>query len=627
MLNLYPKHIIIDKVVNQITHRKNKFWRFLPVSRISVSGIGEIPNKELFNEQVKRILGDMTLAVKQLSETDRSIIIESANQTLDHEFEYLGSGKVHMPIIKWDEDFKTGHSWKKGVFYLDQRKQTKKGADIKVPWELSRGHHLLWLGEAYLITHEERYAIEIVDEIENWLDENPFVYSVNWNCTMDVAIRSVNWMYALGMVIDSPLVTQVFLEKVYRSLYQHGWFIFNNLERTIPFSNNHLFSDLAGLLYLSLLFNNTKRGKQWYNYVVTALYDEIRCQVLPSGVHFERSVSYHRLMTEMIVASVYLLKRNGVFIPADIEYRASSMLSYIHAYTKHNHFSPLVEDNDDGRFLPFVRRDFRLHDYLLDPYSAESLFLTNGVEPLSFDKVKESRLFKDAGHAVLRDKEAYLFVTNGEQSGYPSDKITTGTHTHNDKLSFELTLGNEDIIIDPGAYVYTPNPEKSFEFRSTSKHNTVVVDGEEQNFITANNVFSITKNSCGTKFGLLSDTCLEGEYRTFEGGLTHNRKFELFDDAVFLVDELKKTGNVHDAVFSFHLAPKIDVRLEDGKINLVSETYCIDMSFDKDTDIEVVDDTVSPSYGVLNDSKTIRVKLHFDESIVLKTKLQWSSRQ
>lgn len=627
MLNLYPNHIFFDKVVNQITHRKNKLWRFLPASCISVSGIGEIPHKETFKGQLVQILGDMSAAIKQLSDNDRRSILESAEQTMAHEFECLGSGRVQMPVIKWHEDFKTGHSWKKGVFYQGQRKLSKKGADIKVPWELSRCHHLLWLGEAYLISHDERYAIEIVDEIENWMEENPFMYSVNWNCTMDVAIRSVNWMYALGMVIDSPSVTQVLLEKVYRSLYQHGWFIFNNLERTLPFSNNHLFSDLTGLLYMSLLFNKTKRGKQWYDYVVTALYDEMRCQVLPTGVHFERSVSYHRLMTEMVVASLYLLKRNGVSVPSDIEYRAGSMLSYIQAYTKPNHLSPLVEDNDDGRFLPFVRRDFRQHDYLLDPYSAESLFLTNGVEPLSFDQVKESRLFKDAGHAVLRDKEAYLFVTNGEQSGYPSDKKTTGTHTHNDKLSFELALGNEDIIIDPGAYIYTPNPEKSFEFRSTSKHNTVVVDGEEQNFITANNVFSITKNSHSTKFRLLSDTFVEGEYRTFEGGLIHYRRIELVDDTVFLVDELKKTGNVHSAVFSFHLAPKIDVRLKDGKVKLVSETYCIDMSFDKDTDIEVVDDTVSPSYGVLNDSKTIRVKLHFDESIVLKTKLQWSSRQ
>lgn len=627
MLNLYPKHIFIDKVVNQITHRKNKLWRLLPVSHISVSNIGKVPTKELFAEQVKRILGDTTIVVKQLSETDRRIIIESANQTLVHEFEYLGTGKVHMPIIKWDEDFKTGHSWKKGVFYLNQRKQTKKGADIKVPWELSRGHHLLWLGEAYLITHEERYAIEIVDEIENWMDENPLMYSVNWNCTMDVAIRSVNWLYALGMIIDSSSVTPGFLEKVYRSLYQHGWFIFNNLERTIPFSNNHLFSDLVGLLYLSVLFNKTKRGKQWYDYVVDALYEEIRCQVLPSGVHFERSVSYHRLMTEMVVAALYLLKRNDVNVPSDIEYRASSMLSYICAYTKPNHLSPLVEDNDDGRFLPFVRRDFRQHDYLLDQFSAESLFLINGIEPLSFNQVNGSKLFKDAGHAILRGGEVFLFVTNGEQSGYPSDKKTLGTHTHNDKLSFELTIGHDDIIIDPGAYIYTPDPKKSFEFRSTNKHNTIVVDGEEQNIISTNNVFSVTKNSHSTKFKLLSDTCIEGEYRTFEGGLTHYRKVELLDDAIYIIDELKKTGNNHNTVFSFHLAPQINVQLEDGGLKLVSEEYFIKMNFDKNMEIEVVADTISPSYGVLKDSKTIRVITHFDENVVLKTKIQWSSRQ
>ena len=80
-------------------------------------------------------------------------------------------------------------------------------------------------------------------------------------------------------------------------------------------------------------------------------------------------------------------------------------------------------------------------------------------------------------------------------------------------------------------------------------------------------------------------------------------------------------------MFSFHLAPQINVQLEDGGLKLVSEEYFIKMNFDKNMEIEVVADTISPSYGVLKDSKTIRVITHFDENVVLKTKIQWSSRQ
>ncbi len=624
MLNLYPHHIFFDKVINQITHRKNKLWRFLPVSRISLSGIGEVTDKSALKSRLKEVLGDVDIAVEQISEEDRFQIIASAEQTIAHQFEYLGSGKVEMPSIKWHEDFKSGNKWKKGVFYLKQRKSTVKGADIKVPWELSRGHHLLWLGEAYLLTNDEKYAKEVVDEIENWWKENPFMYSVNWTCTMDVAIRAVNWMYAVLMVLDSSSVTEAFVKNLYQSLYQHGWFISNNLERTIPYSNNHLFSDLAGLAYLGLLFKEKKRGKHWLDYAVTSLYEEIRCQVLPSGVHYERSVSYHRLMTEMVLASVYALKRGGIAIPADIEYRAGSMLSYISSYSKPNHLSPLVEDNDDGRFLPFVRRDFRQHDYLLNPSSTECRFISLGVEPISFSEEPATRLYKDAGHAVLRQGDVYLFVTNGEQSSYEVSRKTVGTHTHNDKLSFELSLGSDDIIIDPGAYIYTPDPEKSNEFRSTVKHNTVVVDEEEQNFISPKNVFLATKNSRSTKFCIISKNSLEGEYKTFKGALTHRRSFEVKTNDVLITDELYKEGSGHNGILSFHLAPGIVAKYEDGALKLKSESFSVKMIFEPHVEAEIMDDTVSPSYGVLEKSKTVRTTIKFDNSVIVKTRIQWS---
>lgn len=627
MLNLYPHHIFFDKVINQITHRKNKLWRFLPASRMSVSGIDAIPDKQRFKERVTGVLGDVAGGVRQIKEEERLIIIEAANQTLAHEFDYLGSGKVQMPKIRWHEDFKTGNVWKKGVFYLKQRQSTAKGADIKVPWELSRGHHLLWLGEAYLITKDEKHAKEVVDEIEDWWNENPFMYSVNWTCTMDVAIRAVNWLYAVTMVIDSPSVTEAFIQRFYRSLYQHGWFIFNHFERTIPYSNNHLFSDIAGLLYLSLFFKGTKKGKEWLDYTISSLYEEIRCQVLPSGVHYERSVSYHRLMSEMVVSSLYVLKRSGANIPDDIEYRAGGMLSYIGSYTKQNHLSPLVEDNDDGRFLPFVRRDFRQHDYLLDVGSAEMLVIANGVSPILFNKEKESLIYPDAGHAILRKDDVYLFVTNGEQSSYDSGRKTVGTHTHNDKLSFELALGSDDIIIDPGAYIYTPQPEKSNEFRSTIKHNTIIVDGEEQNLITPKNVFLATKNSRATEFRLLSKSHLEGEYKTFNGGLKHRRSFEVFDNEVLITDQLNKEGAGHSAMLSFHFEPQLKAHIEGDKVALETDNYHINLGFSQSLETELIEDTVSPSYGVLLESKTIRAKVLFDESVVIKTSIKWSRKK
>ena len=68
--------------------------------------------------------------------------------------------------------------------------------------------------------------------MNNWIDENPLMYSINWGCTMDVAIRAVNWIWTLGLIIGSKELDNKTIEKIKVSLYQHGWFIFAKSRKT-----------------------------------------------------------------------------------------------------------------------------------------------------------------------------------------------------------------------------------------------------------------------------------------------------------------------------------------------------------------------------------------------------------
>jgi hypothetical protein len=86
-----------------------------------------------------------------------------------------------------------------------------------------------------------------------------------------------------------------------------------------------------------------------------------------------------------------------------------------------------------------------------------------------------SRAFRDAGWYVLRRQSDYCLVSCG-----PNGLRGRGGHAHNDKLSIELVMDGRDVVVDPGAYLYTSDPDQRNRFRATGSHNTVQVEGREQ---------------------------------------------------------------------------------------------------------------------------------------------------
>lgn len=576
-----------------------------------------IDDRESFFKKITQILG----VFNELHSTDNLAeqYQNTANAVISRKFNILGTETTISKGV-WNCDVSNGYYWPEKKWHL-KYKICAKGvkADVKFPWELSRCHHLLWLGNAYRITKEDKYACEIIDEINNWIDSNPFEYSINWTCSMEVAIRCVNWLYAINMIKDSILIDDVFLKKIQISIYRHGLHIYKNLEYSPVYNANHYYSNIIGLLYIGLLFGNNPQAKKWLNFAINEYIAETRVQFLPSGANFENTTSYHRLMTELAVCGYYCLKRADVKLPLDISMRLTNVLEYIRAYSKPTG-APLIGDNDDGRFLPVIKRTFSDHGYLLDEKSPEMIVWRGGEEEDLLKSLKKdpNTFVSEAGIAVLKNERDYLIVSNSEPSRYIEyGKSFIPTHTHNDKLSFELTLNGCDIIVDPGTYAYTSDPERRNEFRSTLKHNTVLVDGEEQNVLVKDNVFAIIKNVNIEKL-MVDDGSLvcKGAYTTITEGLSHERTFQLGSNEITINDFLRKEGTGHRCVTSFHLAKGIGIKevKEDSVVfaNGKGDRYIISIVNGDGVEISIDDDTISPSYGVLVDTKTIRVRYYFD---------------
>lgn len=77
-----------------------------------------------------------------------ALSVNAADRVCAHVFDLLGSGPVALgQTIDWHADFKSGHRYDPRAYHTDLSPASYPGGhDIKVPWELSRCQHLVWLG-------------------------------------------------------------------------------------------------------------------------------------------------------------------------------------------------------------------------------------------------------------------------------------------------------------------------------------------------------------------------------------------------------------------------------------------------------------------------------------------------
>ena len=441
--------------------------------------------------------------------------IESADRVCRHVFDLLGSGPIALgATIDWHRDFKSGYRWNPEQCFLDVAHGHEAGVDIKVPWELSRGHHLVLLAQASLLTGDAKYAQECVTQLSSWIAANPTGRGVNWSCPMDVAIRAVNWVWAVGLLATSPLTTQDWLAEVLASLVAHGRFLMDNLEvRDDGVTTNHYLADLVGLLYLGLCLKEVREAEGWATFAVRALVREMDRQVLADGVHYESSLSYHRLVTEMFLSSAMLCRRHGVQLPTTFHDRLEKMCQFVEGYTKPNGFAPQIGDGDNGRLhmlTGYAQTDVRDHRHLLavgavlfdranwwaaaDPSWVEGLWF-GGAPRVTRDQEqvqpeRGSVVFPDGGFYILRKAGDYVLF-----NGNPIGTQGVGTHKHNDLLSLEMHLEGEDILVDSGCFLYTSDPQSYARFRSTRYHSTVRVDQAEQNRLIPGKYFCLHPDS------------------------------------------------------------------------------------------------------------------------------------
>jgi hypothetical protein len=405
-------------------------------------------------------------------------LIATADSVLRHHFPILGITIDAGPEIDWRRDYlhkiSTSAPYFRRVPYLD----FGRVGDHKVVWELNRHQHLVLLAQAFRLTGRHEYLDEAFRQLESWIRSNPFLRGINWASALEVAFRSLSWIWLWRLAGDQmpPEFAPRFLDELYR----HGAFLERNL--SIYFSpNTHLLGEAVALHALGVLFDRSG----WRTTGGQIVEEAMERQVRDDGSHFEQSAYYHVYALDFFLFHATLAEPSPGYLA-----RLERMAEYLDALLGPSSILPLFGDDDGGRlFHPYGDRTrfgratmaacavfFGRGGWLRSPDDLYEIaaWWTAAPAPEPAPAHHISTLFRDAGVAVLAHDQTQIVIKAG---GFGEG---SGGHSHSDVLGIIARTGDREILIDPGTYTYVASPADRNTFRGSAAHSTIRIDGRDQ---------------------------------------------------------------------------------------------------------------------------------------------------
>lgn len=380
--------------------------------------------------------------------------------------------------------------WKQ-VPYLDPA-----CGDHKIIWELNRHQHFLGLGRAAWLTEDPRYADLFVRQLESWIAANPPLVGINWASMLELAFRSISWVWALhffaadlpGREDREPWVVDLLLglDRQLEHVASHLSLYFS--------PNTHLLGEALALYVVGTAVPELRGAQRWRDLGRRVLLHETTAQVHPDGGHAELSAHYHRYALDF-----YLLALAIARINADDEVERAlrpvceRMAIFCRALADEGGHLPMIGDDDGGLLFPICGRDpadasdtlalaaslLNRPDLAVGDPPEEVLWMLGGdrsalARPGTETGNPPSRYFEHSGYVVLRCGRDHLVMDAGPHG------FLNGGHAHADALSVVLSVDGVPLLIDPGTATYTMDAGARDRFRSSAMHNTLLLDGRSQ---------------------------------------------------------------------------------------------------------------------------------------------------
>ena len=376
------------------------------------------------------------------------------------------------------------------VPYLDPR-----AGDHKIIWELNRHQHWLALGRASALTGDRRGYERFVAQLASWLAANPPLRGVNWSSMLELAFRSLSWMWALelfaaaGSASDPQPWSVDLLCALDRQLI--------HVERNLSWyfsPNTHLTGEALALYVGGVALPELRAAARRARIGREVLVREAARQIHRDGGHAELSTHYQRYSTDFYLLALVIARRSGDPAAAVFEDAARRQARFLRAIADDGGWRPQWGDDDGGQLFPVCGRpaaDCRdtlataavlLQEPALavGPIPEETYWLCGAQAAASLDRhvpaeTARSVALAESGYFVSRTAAGDHLVFDAGPHGY-----LNGGHAHADALACTLRVGGRALLVDPGTATYTMDADLRDRFRSTAMHNTLVLDGRPQ---------------------------------------------------------------------------------------------------------------------------------------------------
>lgn len=552
--------------------------------------------------------------------------LTEADAICGHRFRILGYDEIDFGNeIDWHLDTVHGirvsrEPWHK-IPYLD----FVTVGDHKVIWELNRHQHLVTLARAWVLTRERRYATELMQQWYSWQKANPYPIGINWCSSLEVAFRSLSWLWMRFLLADCPHVPPLFFNDVAGALVVHGTHIEQNLS-TYFSPNTHLLGEALALFFIGTLCPQIPNADRWRQGGWRILLEQAQRQTRSDGMYFEHSVYYHVYALDLLLHARVLAERNNVDVPSEFDQVLAKMLDVLQALSQ-TAPPPLIGDDDGGRvFNPRRNTCSNLSDPLalsaivpgreylacLAPITEEAIWL------LGQQSRNQETVSAEPAHAVaLEASGIYIMASSVPYAQQMVINAGPGpaSHRHADALSITLAVDEKQWLIDPGTFSYMDKQERDY-FRGTRAHNTITVDGKDQ--ADANGPFSWVSHptpsvqywDSGSDFSLFVGS--HDGYRRLPDPVLHGRVVFHLHGKLWLIRDLIEGQREHRIEANWHFAGDVDIqrvgnsflarRTEDTKSGL-----WLGLLRDPTLSAEIIRGEMSRAYGHKQSSPLLRV--------------------